>query len=188
MISRNLTDSAIIHMEDDDIEFFDYLTKKIRTLADSSNVYMHCVWSFIHNHNFEVKVISGDRTDYRGEATPEFFTLHKTKYETYDSLCWLFFHELGHLILMNTAFEGVFKGAKATYYKDKGFEGVDGIYWVHDDYYDYYQEHHDEDPEEKIVSMFATFVIGENYDRSWWYNNIELIEQKEGKVDNGQNS
>ena len=89
---------------------------------------------------------------------------------------------------MNTAFEGVFKGAKATHYKDKGFEGVDGIYWVHDDYYDYYQEHHDEDPEEKIVSMFATFVIGENYDRSWWYNNIELIEQKEGKGDNGKNS
>lgn len=183
MISKNLTDSVIIHIEDNDVEFFEYLSNKIRILADSSNVYMHLIWSFIHNHRFEVKVLSGDRTDYRGEATQEFFTLHKTRYETYDSLCWLFFHELGHLILMNSVFEGIFKGAKATYYKDKGFEGPDGIYWTCEGYYDYYNKNHDDDPEEKIVSMFATFVMGENYDRSWWYKNIKLINEKEGDIE-----
>lgn len=181
MISKNLTDTVIIHIEDNDAEFFDYLSNKIKILADSSNVYMNYIWSFIHNLNFEVKVLSGDRTDYRGEATKEFFTLHKTRYETYDSLCWLFFHELGHLILMNSMFDGVFKGAKATYYKEKGFEGTDGIYWTCDGYYEHYDKYHDDDPEEKIVSMFATFVMGHNYDRSWWYENIKVISEENVK-------
>jgi len=114
-------------IEDNDEQFRAYLLEKIENLANSKNLYVLEMYTFIQEQDFEVRFIKTDRTDYRGEAWPTEFTVHKTPYETYDSLCWLFFHELGHLVLMNSEFEAVFKCAKAAHYKKCGFEHEHGI-------------------------------------------------------------
>lgn len=155
-------------IEDNDEQFKSYLLEKIESLAKSKNLYVLELYTYIQEKDFEVRFVETDRTDYRGEAWPTEFTVHKTPYETYDSLCWLFFHELGHLVLMNSEFESVFKCAKAAHYKECGFEHEHGIYWDCEGYYDYYDKHHDADPEENIVSLFATHIVGVNYDRTWW--------------------
>lgn len=155
-------------IEDNDEQFKFYLLEKIESLAKSKNLYVLELYTYIQEKDFEVRFVETDRTDYRGEAWPTEFTVHKTPYETYDSLCWLFFHELGHLVLMNSEFESVFKCAKAAHYKECGFEHEHGIYWNCEGYYDYYDKHHDADPEENIVSLFATHIVGVSYDRTWW--------------------
>ena len=91
----------------------------------------------------------------------------------------IFFHELGHLVLMNSEFESVFKCAKAAHYKECGFEHEHGIYWDCEGYYDYYEKHHDADPEENIVSLFATYIVGANYDRTWWQKQKAALRGKE---------
>lgn len=155
-------------IEDKDNNFKEYLLDIIERLGNSHNSHFLDIKQYIEDHNFTAIFIKTERDDYRGEAFYDRFTVHKTKYETYDSLCWLFFHELGHLILMNSEFQCVFKIAKATYYKDKGFYSPSGHYWAMEGQHEYYSEHHDEDIEEIIVSYFATWIMGTNYDRTWW--------------------
>lgn len=157
-----------LFIEDKDSSFEKHLKDKIESLSLSNNLYILEIYSFISTNDFNAVFVKTNRSDFRGEAFKSEFRIHKTEYETYDSLCWLFFHELGHLILMNSVFEGVMKGAKANHYSKKGFNNEDGIYWDCKGYYNFYEKHHDSDPEEKLVSMFANFIMGKNYDRSWW--------------------
>ena len=155
-------------IEDNDVKFSNHLNNVIDVLQYHKDLSVRKIYDYINTSQFKARFVKTDRTDYRGRVFEDGFIIHKSIYETYDSLCWGFFHELSHLIFMNNLCNSVFKCAKTMHYKDIGFEYPNGDYWNCCGWYNYYSKHHDEDPEEQIANLFATYIMGCNYDRSWW--------------------
>lgn len=157
-----------LFIEDNDIDFINRLNNVIENLRHHMDPDIRNIYGYIKTSSFTANFIKSSIADYRGRVFENGFVIHKTVYETYDSLCWGFFHELSHLIFMNSFSSNVLKCCKTMFYKNAGFRHPSGDYWNCRGWYDYYSKHHDEDPEEQIANLFATYIIGCNYDRSWW--------------------
>ena len=140
------------------------------------------LYSFITSKEFDVEFIDTNDKDYRGECNFNKITIFNSKYETVESLKWLFLHELGHLFLQhNEVTKALITFSKREHYRKIGFGSKDEMYYNCEGYYEYYcsDEGHEIDPEEKIVSDFATFIIGTDLSRSWWRDNIKKINNTE---------
>jgi hypothetical protein len=122
-------------------------------------------------------------THSRGHQISDTIVIHCTRYETIDSIKWIFLHELAHFIFDSSLFiMSVIYFIREKYYKD--------IKLCHGDYEYYYEdkdlnekyvssdEIHENDPEEKLANDFATHLIGYDYSRSWWRKNIEIIDKQ----------
>lgn len=152
------------------------LRSSICELVDSfaNNIddpYYIALYSFCINKDFELRVVKTDEKDYRGECFFNKIVMFESKYETIESMKWLFLHELGHLFLQqNEVAKSLLILSKRQFYFDKGFGDRNNYYWNADGYYKYYNsdEGHESDPEERIVSDFATWVIGKDYSRKWF--------------------
>lgn len=163
------------------------IIKELMERISKINTYGYFLSAYLEKEDFEViftdeesmfKVDTKitDMTTRRGYTEDFKIVIHCTKYETIDSIKWLFLHELGHRILRKyTSVMSLMYFVREKFYKDIGlFNGEQEYYSRVSNWYEEYQkdEVHENDPEEILVSNFATNIIGKNYSRAWWRNNI----------------
>jgi hypothetical protein len=154
------------------------------------NTYGYIIKRYLEKEDFEVIFTDEDSifkvdnkisnmTTRRGYAEDNKIVIHCTRYETIESIKWIFLHELGHRILKKyTSVMSLMYFIREKFYKDIGiFKSEQEYYSQAPNWYEEYHkdEVHENDPEEKIVSDFATNLIGNNYSRLWWRNNIDKI-------------
>lgn len=141
----------------------------------TDNPYSIAIYSFCINNDFDVEVIETNDKNYRGECDYNKITMYFSQYETVESMTWLFLHELGHMFIQHSeVIKGMLHYAKRQDYEKKGIGSKVKVYWLDDKYDEFYNsdEGHESDLEEHIVSEFATYVIGKDYSRAWWRNQI----------------
>lgn len=120
-------------------------------------------------------------------------TIFYTRYETVESIVWLIFHEIAHSILrtdMRTfcVFRMVDQAMTNEYAKkyipghnsafDKTLDFSKPLY--NQEYFKKLYdrtEFHDMLLEERISNIFATMIMGKNYNRTWWEKNIKKINE-----------
>ena len=105
-------------------------------------------------------------------------------FETKESLAWILLHEVMHSMIQ-------------TDLRNKGFdwlpEAIHSMNWVWEDRInrthktmtasEYYNtdEGHELKPEEILCNLYATSLIGENYDRHWWRKTKNKITINKGE-------
>jgi hypothetical protein len=72
------------------------------------------------------------------------------------------------------------------HYKDLGIYKGDTDYYITEK--DWGQEYrkdevHEADPAEVMCNMFATYIIGKEYDRKWWRENIRMVNENDDRKD-----
>lgn len=155
------------------------------------NTYGYIIKLYLEQENFEVifsdenliEVLDpktcGSLTFRRGFAEDNKIVIHCTRYETLESIQWIFLHELGHKIIKKySSVMSLLYFVREKFYKDIGlFKGRQEYYSQAPNWYEEYHkdEIHENDPEEILVSQFATNLIGFDYSRKWWRGNIKKI-------------
>lgn len=118
-------------------------------------------------------------TTCRGFATDTEIVVFCTRYESLESIKWILLHEIGHSILKsNLPVRSLSYFVKEKFYKDEGiYTGEAEYYTEQPGWREEYQKDgiHENDPEEVFVSEFATSIMGVDYSRKWWRENIEII-------------
>jgi hypothetical protein len=168
----------------------EYEIKNLIEKISKINTYGYVISNYLEKEDFEIIFTNEksiyevdtkikDMTTRRGFAEDHRTIIHCTRYETVESIKWLFLHELGHMLLGKyTSVLSLMYFVREKYYKDLGlFNGEQEYYsqapnWVEEYHKD---EIHENDPEEIIVSNFATNLIGFDYSRKWWREQISKI-------------
>lgn len=121
-------------------------------------------------------------TTRRGFAEDNKIVIHGTRYETIESIKWILLHELGHRIIKKySSVLSLMYFVREKFYKEIGlFKGEQEYYSLAPNWREEYHkdEVHEKDPEEILVSSFATNIIGFDYSRHWWRENIRKIDEK----------
>jgi len=154
------------------------------------NTYGYVIKSYLEKEDFEIIFTDEDSifkedtkiTDLitrRGYAEYDKIVIHYTRYETTESIKWIFLHELGHRIINKyTSVKSLLYFVREKFYKDIGlFNGEQEYYSQAPNWNEEYHkdEVHENDPEEILVSNFATNIIGKDYSRHWWRENIKKV-------------
>lgn len=166
-----------------------YLIGKIKRI----NTYGYIIKAYLEQEDFEVIFTSEesmfdtdsqikDMVTRRGFAEDKRIVIHCTKYESVESIKWIFIHELGHIIIKKYgSVMALMYFVKEKFYKDIGlFNGQYDYYSQVEGWNEEYHkdEVHESDPEEILVSSFATNLIGFDYSRHWWRNNIKYLNKR----------
>jgi len=148
------------------------------------NTYGYIIFNYLRQENFEIiftnedsmfkeDVFIKDMVTRRAYCTDSKIVIHYTRYENIESIKWLFLHELGHKILKNyLSVAALMYFVREDYYKNnlKIFNREQNFFSEAPEFYNKYREDsiHENDPEEILVSQFATNLIGNDYSRDWW--------------------
>ncbi len=168
------------------------IMNRINELAQN-NIYLNTIMYHINNEKdlsihigTEEELLNdsynktGTLTQYRGYTVENKINLFYTRYENIDSLIHSLMHEFCHYIFsQNQLTINLMCILNGEFLKEKGI-----ISDFKTDYLtmpDYEQlttrdEIHENLIEEKICDYFATTIIGKNYDRQWWRENIEKVD------------
>lgn len=104
--------------------------------------------------------------------------LFNTRYETKESLAWVFFHEIGHLIFKGTIGLEILD---QEYLVNKNIVKDTELYFRQESFKDVYynDEVHENLPSELIANTIANYFIKKDYSRKWWRKNIKKIDRRE---------
>lgn len=158
------------------------------------NGYGRCIRNFCLNNDKDFDVIFTnestmlDNPDINSITRSRGYQNHQiviycTRYETINSIKWIFLHELAHFIFdTNLSIMSVLYFICEKYYKDIGqYNGESDYYYTNKDLNEKYissDEIHENDPEEKLANEFASSLIGCDYSRPWWRERIKIIDNE----------
>ena len=180
------------------IEFTKYtgleieIMEKINELA-KGNIYFNTIMYYINNNKdilinigTEDELLkdsynkTGTLTQYRGYNVENRINLFYTRYENIDSLIHSLLHEFCHYIFSQNALtinlmhilnggilkeKGIIDDFKTDYLTMPNYEQLTTKDEIHEDLI-----------EEKICDYFATTIIGKDYNRQWWRENIKKVD------------
>lgn len=136
------------------------------------------------NENTMINIDNAKSISYhRGFQLSNSITIYCTRYETLESIKWMFLHELTHLILDTSLLTtSMLYFVQEKYYKDKGLIKTNNQYYYLDELlkkqYVECDDIHENDPEEKLANDFASHLIGQDYSRPWWRERIKIIDNE----------
>lgn len=120
-------------------------------------------------------------TQYRAYSIENKIIIFYTKYENIDSMIHVLLHELCHYILgKNSITSLLMKTLNGGFLKEKGI--VNDFKSNYELIPNYEQlttndDIHENLVEERLCDYFATTVIGEDYSRHWWRENIKKVDE-----------
>lgn len=168
------------------------IISKLNELA-KNNIYLNTIMYHINSGNdllihigTEEELLNDERnksgtlTQFRGYIIENKIILFYTRYETIDSLVHSILHELCHYIfsqnllnisllrLLNGGFlkeKGVIEDFKEDYTTITNYEQITTKDEIHENLI-----------EERLCDYFAKTIVGEDYSRSWWRENIKKVD------------
>lgn len=104
--------------------------------------------------------------------------LFNTRYETKESLLWLFFHEIGHWMFSDTIGTEILD---QEYLLNKKIIVDNEIYLRQESFKKIYLDDsiHENLPSEVIANTIANYFIKKDFSRKWWRKNIKKIDRRE---------
>lgn len=159
----------------------------------SENVYATEIFKILTTVDFNINVKNEEEltkdiynesktlTQYRAYTIGNNINIFNTRYETVESLTYVLFHEICHyMIRLNDLTFLLFEQLNALSLKEKGLvkdfkEQASSIpnfeqLTTEDDI-------HENLPEEQICNAFAEAIVGKNYNRLWWRENIRKVNE-----------
>lgn len=167
------------------------IIEKINKLAQE-NIYFNSIMAQIINDDLIIHIGTEEEllndvynktktlTQYRAYNIGNKITIFYTKYENIDSLVFVLLHELCHYIfrknqltvnliqLLNGGFykeKGIIKDFKSNYESTPNYEQLTTKDEIHENLI-----------EERLCDYFAKTIVGEDYSRSWWRENIKKVD------------
>ena len=171
------------------------IINKINKLAQD-NIYFNSIMFQINNNNSDLIIDictedellndvynkSNTLTQYRAYTIRNKINLFYTRYENIDSLIYLLLHELCHYIIgQDPMTANLIQILNAGFYKEKGI--INDFKKPYELTPNYEQlttkdEIHENLVEERLCDYFATTVVGKDYSRQWWRENIKKVDNE----------
>lgn len=133
----------------------------------------------------DVENVNNSLTEFRGYQKGNEIVAFYTKYETDESILHIIFHELFHYVIdRDLGAWCLLKSINQYYLKDKKIIENTKINYMKDKKFEEEYERdviHDNIPEEKLANDFATYIVGDDYDRRWWRYNIQMVDDYEAE-------
>jgi len=166
------------------------IINKINELAQD-NIYLNSIMYQINNDDLLINISMEDEllndvhnktktlTQYRAYTIGNKMNIFYTRYENASSLLFILFHELCHYILgRDLLTSNLIYLLNGGYYKDKGI--INDFKSNYELIPNYEQlttkdEIHESLIEEKLCDYFAKTIVGEDYSRQWWRENIKKV-------------
>lgn len=163
---------------------------KINNLM-KDNIYFKSIMSQIINDDLLIHIGTEDElledvynetktlTQYRAYSIENKIIIFYTKYENIDSLVFVLLHELCHYIFRkNQLTANLIQILNGGFYKEKGI--VKDFKSNYESIPNYEQlttkdEIHENLIEERLCDYFAKTIVGKDYSRHWWRENIKAI-------------
>ncbi len=191
--------------DDMKLDIQDTFKRAMQVMKSAPNYYVTHIIDYIESTENEINVnilneaeavadehnINENLTTFRAYIIYDIIVFY-TRYETVESIVWLIFHEIAHSILRTDlrtfcVFRMVDQVMANEYAKkripdhnstfDKTLDFSKPLYDQ-----EYFKKLYDKTDfhdillEERICNIFATMIIGKNYNRNWWEKNIRKIE------------
>lgn len=148
-------------LESSNMQVFIYDENQIKDLKEKHNPKGSLTLARAFFHNSENKIV-----------------LYNTRYETRESILWIFLHEIGHLIYKDTYGTEILD---QEFLLNKNIINDNELYFKQDSFIDIYlnDEIHENLPSEIIANTIANYFIKKDYSRKWWRKNIKKVDRKE---------